>query len=199
MKAIDHRVKVTKILIEKALIKILMEKPLSNITVKELCIEAGINRGTFYNNYNDIQDLLNQIEAGMLEELSKRLEPVLTDDITPFTVSNEVFKLVKENSELFCVTLGPNGDKNFLKTIFNLGREHCLRNYSNYYDHISPEKLEIHYTFVSAGCGALLEKWLLGDIDMTVEEIGRTVEEIIYKGVRYLIEDETRIRLPQMN
>lgn len=57
MKSRDHRARVTQILIQKALTKLLREKPIHRISVKELCEEAGINRGTFYAHYTDIYDL----------------------------------------------------------------------------------------------------------------------------------------------
>ena len=42
------------------------KKPLANITVKELCEQADINRGTFYRYYKDIYDLFNQLEKEMI-------------------------------------------------------------------------------------------------------------------------------------
>ena len=44
----DHRTRVTKLLIRKAFTQLLNEKPIQSISVKELCMQAGINRGTFY-------------------------------------------------------------------------------------------------------------------------------------------------------
>ncbi len=185
----DHRKRITEMLIKQALIQLLMEKPLSNITVKELCIEAGINRGTFYNNYNDIFDLLRQIQEELLNELSKRLEVILTDEITPFTISIEILNLIKENSEFLCVTLGPHGDRAFMREIFDLGRNHAMQNYKHCIPNVSEEKLKIHYTFVSAGCGALAEQWLLGQLDLSSEEMGRTMGKIISSGSGYLLDN----------
>ena len=51
MKEQDNRVRVTKILIRHAFLQLLKEKPLQSITVRELCQNAGINRGTFYTHY----------------------------------------------------------------------------------------------------------------------------------------------------
>ena len=54
----DHRSRVTKMLIRKAFMELLRQKPLASISVKELCELAGINRGTFYSHYQDVYDLL---------------------------------------------------------------------------------------------------------------------------------------------
>ena len=44
----DRRTRVTRLLIRRAFTELLRRKPIQSITVKELCEEAGINRGTFY-------------------------------------------------------------------------------------------------------------------------------------------------------
>ena len=52
------RGKQAKARIRQAFTKLLREKPIQRIAVKELCQEAGVNRSTFYAHYQDIYDLL---------------------------------------------------------------------------------------------------------------------------------------------
>ena len=63
----DHRTRITKMLIRKALTDLMAYKPVTDISVKELCEKAGINRGTFYSHYTDIYNLLEKIEEEMEE------------------------------------------------------------------------------------------------------------------------------------
>ena len=58
----DVRVKLTNLMIREAFFSILKQKPLSKVTVKEICTAAGVNRSTFYKYYKDTYDLLEQIE-----------------------------------------------------------------------------------------------------------------------------------------
>lgn len=51
----------TKKLIRKVFIDMLNEKPLKEITVKEIVEKCEINRNTFYYHYADIYDLLSEI------------------------------------------------------------------------------------------------------------------------------------------
>ena len=53
----DRRVTRTRRLLRQALVKRMREKSVSSITVKELCDECDINRGTFYAHYRDVYDL----------------------------------------------------------------------------------------------------------------------------------------------
>ena len=47
--------------IQEAFVKLLNERPLDKITVREIAGECGINRNTFYYHYHDIYDLLESL------------------------------------------------------------------------------------------------------------------------------------------
>lgn len=51
----------TKEIIRKEFIKMLNEKPISKITVKDLSINCNINRNTFYYHYSDVYELLSEL------------------------------------------------------------------------------------------------------------------------------------------
>lgn len=55
---IDRRVMRTKTLLIHSLSTLMKQKNIKDITVKELCELADINRGTFYLHYKDIYDML---------------------------------------------------------------------------------------------------------------------------------------------
>ena len=75
---LDHRVRMSQRMIRRAFLDLLKKKPVQNITVKEVCEEAGIHRGTFYAHYKDLYDLLHQIEDEMTKNLESALEPLLS-------------------------------------------------------------------------------------------------------------------------
>ena len=53
-------------------LKLMQKKPWDKITVKELCICAGITRGTFYLYFSDIYELMARIQDNLLEDFSRR-------------------------------------------------------------------------------------------------------------------------------
>ncbi|RNM29142.1 hypothetical protein EDX97_10955 [Absicoccus porci] len=67
-KKLDRRTAYTRMVIKESLYKLLEKKHLSEITVKELCAQADINRTTFYRNYMDIYDLYEQLEEELTEQ-----------------------------------------------------------------------------------------------------------------------------------
>ena len=53
--------------IETALVRLLQDRELEKITVKEICTAAEVNRTTFYANYLDIYDLADAVQKSMEE------------------------------------------------------------------------------------------------------------------------------------
>lgn len=66
-KKLDRRTAYTRMMIRESLYRLLEKKHLSEITVKELCEGAEINRATFYRNYADIYDLYEKLEEELTE------------------------------------------------------------------------------------------------------------------------------------
>jgi AcrR family transcriptional regulator len=64
----DRRTAYTRMVIKDSLYQLLEKKDLPEITVKELCELADINRATFYRNYRDIYDLFEKLEEQLTEE-----------------------------------------------------------------------------------------------------------------------------------
>ena len=50
----------TAVKMDKAFLELLEKKDFANITVKEICENAGVNRSTFYLHYETIVDLLDE-------------------------------------------------------------------------------------------------------------------------------------------
>lgn len=89
-------------LIKKATIELLSEKKdINKITVSEIVDRAEINRGTFYNHYKDIEDVLNQIEDEIMSGLVKRWEWAGIGETSRFeTFIIELTTIFKEKEEV---------------------------------------------------------------------------------------------------
>lgn len=62
MKKEDRRVKKTEKALAEALSKLLVDKKIQNITIRELTETADLHRSTFYTHYTDIYDLYEKLE-----------------------------------------------------------------------------------------------------------------------------------------
>ena len=181
MKKEDGRVRITRQMIRTALLNLLREKPLQHITVRELCEKASINRGTFYAHYDDIYDLMEQIEQSMFDEFKAILRPLLEDQ-DPYDLVEtitRIFSYIREHADLCLVTLGPHSDKKLLYRLIELGKQACLNSQLSLFPHADPHMLDYYYTFVSSGCIALLEKWMNEGMPDSTDHLAAFVRTLI--------------------
>lgn len=68
-------------------------KKWDKITVKELCVNAEITRGTFYQYFNDIYDMMEQIQTILLDDLTSRYRRAKNNSSAPYPIElfNEKF------------------------------------------------------------------------------------------------------------
>ena len=185
----DKRVIRTKALLIRSLSALMKQKNIKDITVKELCEYADINRGTFYLHYKDIYDMLDSIE----QELSDKFLQIFqkynseTNEDFPYPLFLEIFKLVDDNAELFRVLIGPNGDISFIMKIFKLYNIHCLQSEFN---KLSPQfsMNQVYYSnFILYGCVGLIEQWLSKDTKESPEKMAELITKLVSTGVLSLL------------
>lgn len=56
--------------ITAALLELLREKPIEDISISELCEQAGIGRASFYRNFDSKEDILRAYIHGLFQELT---------------------------------------------------------------------------------------------------------------------------------
>lgn len=185
----DHRAKVTQMLIRKAFTELLKQKPIQNISIRELCERAGINRGTFYAHYLDIYDLRDSLENEMFEKFDQALKDQLAANkgaVSPVRVTAELFQCLKDHSDLCVVTLGEYGDKNFLLKLVTRARQIGMESYSKYFTDVSPQKIDYFYAYISSGCMGLVQKWIEDGMTVPVSEMSSMTQDMIVQGIRFL-------------
>ena len=124
----NRSVRNTKKRLKDSLMVLLKSKPASEITVKELCDLADINRGTFYYHYTDIFDMLRKLQEEFSGDFYKIISPVktaATPEEEAYSILAEVFVFFDENAEFSEILLGPNGDMAFFQRLKNLVDEKC--------------------------------------------------------------------------
>jgi len=60
MEKMDARKRYTQMVLKQSFLKLLKEKPVNRITVKEVCALAQLNRATFYAHYSDCFALMER-------------------------------------------------------------------------------------------------------------------------------------------
>lgn len=91
----DRRVVRTKNAIKTALLSLMEENEICEITISELTRKAGINRRTFYTHYRSISEISEEIESEMVALLS---EIVLKIDLN--NICQSVYNVFVELDEI---------------------------------------------------------------------------------------------------
>lgn len=98
----DKRIIQTKQRIENTLIELLRNKYLGEITVKELCEKANINRSTFYVYYSSPSDVYKVIEENAINKINIFLD-CLNNNITLYNFFYDVISFLVSNKNVFIV------------------------------------------------------------------------------------------------
>lgn len=95
----DRRVRKTKVALKAALVKLLNEKQLEQISTTELCKMADINRSTFYNYYSNPQECFEEYSFELIVEVKQFLTSKKIVSIEEFL--SKYLAIMKDNQEIF--------------------------------------------------------------------------------------------------
>lgn len=171
---------------DDALISILQRKDFEYITVREICVEAGVNRSTFYLHYDNTVDLLTEATAYINEEFQKsfaiksfKVEErsidelyLITDDwLVPYLNfikdNRRIFSVIHKRTSLF------NVDKTY-NFFFSKVFSPILKKFG-----VDEDKHEYIMTYYRHGLIAIILKWIDGDCNDSVEKIVEILKECI--------------------
>lgn len=154
----DLRTRYTRQVITDAFLQLLRQKPVERITVKEVCALAQINRSTFYRQYKDCFDLMEQLEQRGLELLEELLQATQAQG-TAATMTSLLCAL-RDNDSLLGIMARQNQDERFLYAM--VGR--CFRYMNTRQENMATAANETQQTmrnaFLAAGVGGIIQYWL---------------------------------------
>lgn len=119
----DRRITRSKKALRDALVVLMEERGFDGFTVNDLCAQADLNRGTFYNHFHDKEDLLATLENEVVADLEEfqsqmgelGLKTVLAYRVKkrplPFLV--DLFDYLRRQGDFLHAVLGPGGDIRF--------------------------------------------------------------------------------------
>lgn len=182
----DKRVIKTKREIRSALLKILEDKPLSEITVKEIADRACINRKTFYSHYASPDEILSELEDEIVGSIAYFLEDVMIDEYS----------------------LGPQYFLQFINTVYASNPQFfenlvSMRNYTFIADKIkkvfkdeilhSMEVPESKTASASAvleyfigGAAAVYVDWIREGKKLPFDDVSRLITGLMLEGIRVI-------------
>ena len=160
--------------LQSALIEIMQDKTFSDITIKEICDYAKLNRTTFYLHYPNQEALLADIQQDAFNESSKYIRTIRLeeDSLSHITL---LLEYIRQNPLLFRMLLCNNKNNNYSKAFFTQHISEIIR--ERKIDGATGEQIEYVNSYIMNGCLGLIISWLENDFDIASEKLAL----LIYK------------------
>lgn len=182
----------TRSAIRESMTEMLAVKPIGKITVQELIDKANICRTTFYAHYEDIYDLLSEVENDILSEIRTGLEVL---DQAPIRVEEQypaieaVVEVYTRHENLIRLLNGPNGDPGFdarlQDIIYSVTRQ--LRRIKEG-DAFDEERHRLYSCYVISGGISVLNRMISANLPIDPKEAGRVLGAMAAAGERIFLE-----------
>lgn len=164
----SRRVRMTKKLMKDALLELLEQQKLVNISVTAICGTADVHRSTFYKYYTDPEDLLNDIEQDFLDRIpmppkgfnQQNLEQLLA-------ATTAYFDDVKKNKEAYRILFGDSAGNSFAPKLV----EHLCSGYLPVGEEADALTDRFIQLYVANGTVGMLREWIEKDFPFSSREI----------------------------
>ncbi|WP_101911350.1 TetR/AcrR family transcriptional regulator [Marasmitruncus massiliensis] len=180
----DRRPIKTKKAIKTALIKLMGEKDVSQITIKELAEEADINRKTFYIHYNGIHDILDEIENGLISGLLAILgqKDILEICQDPYPLFKNLTDLIYDDFDFYQRLVNSNAYHSLLEKVKSVIIIQILKN-AQTKPGLNNEILPYCFEFIASGIISAYLSWFNSNKTVSLEELAKTASILAFHGV----------------
>lgn len=172
----NRRTQMTRMLLRTALTELMGEKPFSQITIKDICERADLNRTTFYLHYTDQHALLLDVENEVYRKTLKYLENIRPSDDAPAKI-RMFLEYIRDQEDLFRILL-----------LDASGEEFRGRFIQNTLDTLKvgipvscgSEEIPYILCFLMQGSVHMITEWIRRDFDLESGQLAR----LIYQNCR---------------
>lgn len=184
-KKCDRRVLKTKRAIRGAFIKLLTEKDINEITIKNIADEADVDRKTLYNYYANIYEIREEFEnelAGFLEEAIQKIDLKKNID-NPQHIFEILTELINTNFELYSYLMRMNANSHIVRKIYAVLKS-SIRYVMAENNLISePENLDLCVDFITSGMISVYQNWFNSDQRRPIEEVSKDAGRMVLYGL----------------
>lgn len=173
----DNRVRYTKMVLSQALLKILKKKSIDQVTIKEICDEAQVNRGTFYLHYATPNDLLMEIEQQFIDEHLGYFGTYIQENRETGHLAN-LFSCILNNQELCLILMGKNGNPRFLTRLQEIMRPAVVDGWCREFPHYRWDDLDYVFDFVFTGSMRLILNWIEDAKGLSTMALARRLDRL---------------------
>lgn len=172
----DRRNEKTKTALCNALVSLSKTVPYEMISVTALCRQANVSRSTFYLNYGNIYDLLEEMQADFIEGLSF--------DVTDYTFvkmdSERAMQYIMDNKDMFRFLWNHGALKRFFVSHIS-----CMVQEIVFQKNTQDVKraCDVASTYLVNGSIAVMNYYFESDIKISAHDITDIIYDLIYESL----------------
>ena len=139
------------------------KRPISKITIREICEGANIHRSTFYAHYQDVYDVVEKVERKMSEDLTASFLEEMDQRSSAKQCFTRLFEFIREYREFYAFYLLDAHRFNALQVAWDMVRERYTEVDFRTMSVESQEEMNYHGACFLFGMTAVLRYWLEHD------------------------------------
>lgn len=188
-KSVDRRIRKTKRAIRLALVRLMTEKDITDITIKDIVTLADVNRKTFYNYYSGVYQVVEEIEKTVLGDFYNAFDDLPFDRISanPNLMFERINGVVLNDPELYSCLLMIDEKVNLISKIASIlirSAKHELRKYLA----LDDEQIELILNFTFSGTIKVYQNWVMSENKRPLNKIGEEIGIISFGGINKMNE-----------
>lgn len=171
MERINQRVALTRRMVTEAMLRLAAKKEPDQITVAELCREAGINRATFYRHYQIPRDVLAQLQKEMFYELRDSMTmPSRPEEIYPTLL--QLCTYMRDHADTLQILIRSNSDTDFVMFVNEVYTD-CWKSFASIpmLRKLDQEDIRFLILYSAGGSYFVLRHWMLDNIQKSPQQM----------------------------
>lgn len=178
----------SRMVIEEAFLNELRKKPLEKISIVDICKQANVNRSTFYSNYLDVYDLMEQVSQRFFESLFHKCVAELGEP-NPNGKENSILFIERalnatlQQRELCQLLIGTTHRTAFIQKLLNSLLEWSAERYAAY-SGVDIERFILENTMMLGGTLVLWQRWIEGGFQESPEVLAAVIDDFITNNTK---------------
>ena len=191
---LDRRIVRSRNAILSAFERLLLEKPLADITVSAIAREANVDRKTFYVHFGTVDGLLDAIAVDVVENIMNSVEKTLSSmkgDTSERALSAAAtfFRTINEalcNNLVLNRQLIENIPLDDFMTRLRVPLEHKIAERGLLPEGLKDEMFDYYLAFLLSGIIGIYRTWALSDGSVPIERVSAVANDLTINGLSSL-------------
>jgi len=184
----DRRVVKTKKAIRNAFASLVTEKDFREITVSELAERAEINRKTFYNYYDGIYSVVEEIQNEILDLFDTAMNEIefRAGESSAYVIFERLATVINSDLDFYLQLLQMRGSERLMDRIVEVLKAKTKKLLTDQVS-IDADRIDLMLDFAFSGMISVYTRWLSSERSRPIEEVTGMIGTLCVSGINGVI------------